>query len=130
MPLLTDTRWLCCAVLWAVGLVPLAGCSDEEPPDGQLALGDPETGKALIVEYGCGSCHQIPGIADARGMVGPPLQSMGERQYIAGKLRNTPSNMILWLQDPHEVEPGTVMPDMGLTELEASDVAAYLYTLE
>jgi cytochrome c len=117
-------------LICVAGLIALAGCSEDQEPDKLLALGDPDTGKELIVEYGCGSCHQIPGIPDAIGVTAPPLDKMGERKYIAGKLRNTPSNLTRWLQDPQEVEPGTVMPDMGLSEAQASDIAAYLYTLE
>jgi cytochrome c len=31
--------------------------------------------------------------------------------------------------DPKEVEPGTAMPDLGIGEAEARDIAAYLFTL-
>lgn len=115
-------------ILLFLGAITLAGCSEESNPS--LALGDPDVGQDLIVEFGCGSCHQIPGIIDATGLAAPPLDQMGARKYIAGKLRNSPDNMVRWLMDPQEVEPGTVMPDMGLSETQASDIAAYLYTLK
>jgi cytochrome c1 len=38
--------------------------------------------------------------------------------------------MIKWLRDPQGVVPGNAMPDMGLSEDQARDIAAYLSTLE
>jgi cytochrome c1 len=34
-----------------------------------------------------------------------------------------------WIATPHDVEPKTAMPAVGLDEKQARDVAAYLYTL-
>jgi cytochrome c len=48
---------------------------------------------------------------------------------IAGELPNSPGNLALWIQHPKSVEPGTAMPDLGLTTDQAQDAAAYLYTL-
>lgn len=48
---------------------------------------------------------------------------------IAGELPNSPANLVRWIKDPKSVEPGTDMPDLGLTDQQARDVAAYLYTL-
>jgi len=91
--------------------------------------GDPQHGKNLIEHYNCGSCHAIPGIPGARGLIGPPLILMARRTYIAGELPNSPDNLQKWLLDPKAVEPGTAMPKLGLSEQQARDVAAYLYTL-
>jgi cytochrome c len=91
--------------------------------------GDPDRGAELIDSSGCGSCHAIPGIEGADAVVGPPLTDMGRREYIAGNLANRPENMIRWLVDPQSVEPGTAMPDLGLTRTQARHIAAYLYTL-
>jgi cytochrome c len=88
--------------------------------------GDPERGEAAIARYGCGSCHVIPGLARARGKVGPPLTDFAERAYIAGSAVNTPNNLVAWIRRPDSVEPGTVMPTLGLSEQEARDVSAYL----
>ena len=42
----------------------------------------------------------------ARGVyVGPPLEGIGARPLIAGKLANTPDNMVRWLRHTHEVDP-------------------------
>ena len=51
------------------------------------------------------------------------------RAYIAGQLPNDPENLVRWIQDPQGVEPGTAMPNLGVTAAVARDMAAYLYTL-
>ena len=107
----------------------LAGCDDQGVESRFPEFGDPEQGQALIELAGCGTCHQIPGIDEAGGLVGPPLHGIGDRIFIAGVLRNTPQNMMLWLKDPQAVVPGNAMPDMGLTDDQARNIAAYLYTL-
>lgn len=91
--------------------------------------GDADEGRALVAGYGCGSCHLIPGVAGARGRVGPPLDDFGLRHYIAGALLNTPENLAVWLIDPQAVEPGTAMPAMGVRPDEALHMAAYLHSL-
>jgi cytochrome c1 len=91
---------------------------------------DAQRGAALIRQYGCGACHTIPGIADAQGLVGPPLSQFGSRVYIAGMLRNTPDNLALWIRDPQGIVPGNVMPNMGIDAQNARDIAAYLTTLQ
>jgi len=108
-----------------------AGClSDSQISDAsQSAIGNPHAGKQLIVSYGCGSCHTIPGIYTARGLVGPPLYFFGRRTMIAGELPNTPENLTRWLLNPRTIEPDTAMPPVGLNTVQARDVAAYLETL-
>jgi cytochrome c len=95
----------------------------------QLTGGDPKIGEHLIYTYGCGSCHVIPGVAEAIGTVGPPLRGFGSRTYIAGVLVNTPENLFRWLSKPQDVDPGTAMPDLGVSDVQARDIGAYLYTL-
>lgn len=85
--------------------------------------------RPVIQGYGCGACHEIPGLVGANGEVGPPLGDVGERAYIAGVLPNTPENMIRWIRNPQEVAPGSAMPDLGVTEADARVIAAYLYSL-
>ena len=94
-----------------------------------LTGGIPEHGRELSGRYGCGSCHTIPGVRGARGIAGPSLLRFGQRIFIAGQRRNTPQNLIPWLQHPQHIEPNTAMPEMGVTDADARDIAAYLYTL-
>lgn len=92
--------------------------------------GNATAGKVEIRKYGCNGCHTISGVPGARGLVGPPLNGIRDRYYIAGELPNTPNNLMRWIQHPREVESHTVMPEMGVTEEDSRDIAAYLYTLE
>ena len=95
----------------------------------QSTGGDPKVGEHLIYAYGCGSCHEIPGVAEANGTVGPSLGGFGSRVYVAGLLVNTPDNLLRWVSQPQEVDPGSAMPDLGVSKGQARDIAAYLYTL-
>lgn len=111
----------------------LFGCSGGIDDRGAAAIthgGNAERGQKLIPTYGCGTCHAIPGIEDANGQVGPPLAGIGQRSFIGGVLANTPDNMIRWLRDPPAVDSLTAMPNMGISEHDARDIAAYLYTLK
>jgi len=108
----------------------LAGCdarSEQGPPN---FSGDPKRGMALIQHYGCGNCHLIPNISDAKGNVGPPLLHVGTRTYLAGFISNSPENMARWIQNPQKALPGNAMPQMGVTPQEARDITAFLYTLK
>jgi cytochrome c1 len=89
-------------------------------------VGDPAHGKVVMLRQACGSCHQIPGFLWADGVAGPPLAGIARRAVIAGVLPNTSDNMVRWLRFPQAVAPGNAMPDMGLSEADARDVAAYL----
>jgi cytochrome c len=105
----------------------LAGCSQSnEKPAFAVAGGDPDRAPALIENYGCGTCHRIPGIKGAQGGAGPPLIHFAERAYVAGMLPNTPVNLMHWIRNPQSVVPGNAMPEMGVTEQDARDIAAYL----
>jgi cytochrome c1 len=109
----------------------LAGCvGDKEQPVAMVYTGgNAERGSKIIDKYRCGACHTIPGIPGGNGLVGPPLFFFGRRTMIAGELPNNPDNLVLWIRSPKSVEPKTAMPELGLSEQEARDVAAYLYTL-
>lgn len=128
-PLRFHLRW---APL-AAGAIVLAavGCARQPdrpawPPFG----GVPARGAATITSSACGACHAIPGVGEANGLVGPPLDHFSRRTIIAGLLPNTPANLVKWIRYPQAVVPGNAMPDSGLTDAQARDVAAYLYTLK
>src|SRR4051812_19403944 len=92
--------------------------------------GDVNRGKAAISKYGCPSCHTIAGIANAHGLVGPPLTGIASRMYVGGVLQNTPDNIVHWIQNPKAVDEKTVMPVLGVTYQDATDIAAYLYSIK
>lgn len=96
------------------------------PPDFEA---DPGRGRLLVEAYGCGSCHQIPGIANSKGHVGPPLTDFGRRHYIAGALINNRPNLARFILAPESVEPGTAMPSVHASPEDALHMAAYLLTL-
>jgi cytochrome c2 len=100
------------------------------PAGAQGMYGSPQRGAALISQIGCGSCHIIPGIRGAQGLVGPPLDHMSRRIFIAGLLRNTPDNMMRWIMHPQAIVRGNAMPEMGLGSTDARDIASYLSTLK
>jgi len=83
-------------------------------------------GRDLLRSYGCVTCHESPGFGP--GYVGPPLVGFAERQYIAGKLVNVPSNAVEWIMNPKKFKSDTAMPKLGVPSADAFDIAAYLYT--
>lgn len=122
-------RWGLAAAAMLAALL-FAGCDHGvERAAAAMTGGDPERGKAALRRYGCSSCHTIPGVRGSDGRVGPPLDGVASRVYIGGVLQNTPDNMVAWLRDPRHFAERTAMPNEGLSESEARDMAAYLYTL-
>ena len=93
-----------------------------------LTGGDPAKAAALVTRYGCGGCHTIPGLPGADGKAAPALSDLRARVYIGGVLPNSAQNLVDWIVDPRRFSPRTAMPATGITEDEARDVAAYLYT--
>ena len=116
----------------SMAIAALSGCREAAGRESRYAIAgaDPERGKADIRMYGCGSCHMIPGLRDANGTVGPPLIMWSRRTYIAGEVPNTPEFLVRWIEMPQAIEPGTAMPNLGVTEGRARDIAAYLYTIK
>jgi cytochrome c2 len=89
--------------------------------------GDPERGEAQFIRYGCGGCHALEHVPRAVGGVGPALDTVALQAVVGGRLNNTPDNMRLWIRDPQVVSPGSVMPDLGVTDRDARDISAFLY---
>jgi cytochrome c len=109
----------------------LAGCaSDAERAARALTGGDPRRGQTALRAYGCGSCHRIPGVRGASASVATPLDRMGQRQVLAGMLPNTADNLMHWVRHPQAVVPGNAMPELNVSDGDARDMAAYLYTLQ
>lgn len=108
---------------------PADGHPDWEHAARQVHDADPDRGAALMLSYGCGACHAIPGVVGARGSVGPDLAGFAGRAYVAGVLPNEPDGLVRWLINPPLHSPNTAMPGLGVSETEARDMAAYLYSL-
>ena len=119
-------------VLLVGGLVLGAGAckgSRYVPPYGVAMAGDPASGRRVVEARHCGVCHDIPAVTGAAGVLGPPLDHFAVRSFIAGHLPNTPPNLVAWIRSPQTIDPRAAMPTLGLGELEARNVAAFLYTL-
>jgi len=112
-------------------VMPIAAivCACNEPSLHPQASGDPERGRMLLQQYGCGACHRIPGVQGATGTIGPSLDRLGRRVYVAGVLPNSPPELARWIREPQVVKPGTGMPNANVTEPDARDIVAYLYRL-
>ena len=111
-----------------VALFVLSACSDEGANRRPLTHGNPHRGKIALTTYGCVACHTIPGVRGSNSLSAPPLIGISQRSYLAGMLVNTPDNLRSWIQHPRKINPHTAMPEQGVTDQDASDIAAYLYT--
>lgn len=118
-------------VLLAATLSFLVACrsNDQRFSARQVPGGHATNGRNYMEAAGCGSCHLIPGVANARGMVGPSLEHFAQRSFIAGEVPNTTDNLVTWIVNPPSIEPRTAMPVLGVTPTQARDIAAYLYQL-
>ena len=119
-------RARCAGVTFVLAVMSAACSTGARPPPPE---GDAARGRMLLHQYGCGYCHTIPGVHAARGNIGPPLDDVGRRVYIAGSLPNTPQQMALWIRFPQSYRPGTAMPDLHVRADDARDMVAQLYRL-
>ncbi len=103
-----------------------------EPRKVEETPGEPDRarGKTALHQYACASCHTIPGVTGPDARVGPPLAGIASREMLAGVLPNSPENLVRWLRAPHAYSPLGAMPDLGVSERDARDIAAYLATLK
>jgi cytochrome c len=127
IPMLLAATGLLLVVVVAIALL-ARGHVHPAPPAWQIPGSDADRGRDAIVAYGCGSCHEIQGLRSARGRVGPRLAGFVDQTFIAGRLPNTPENLVLWIRHPQHVDPHNAMPDLGVSEQEARDIAAFLYS--
>jgi len=119
-------RARCAGAAFLLAVMSAACSTGARPPPPE---GDAARGRELLHQYGCGYCHTIPGVHAARGNIGPPLDDVGRRVYIAGSLPNTPQQMALWIRFPQTYRPGTAMPDLHVRADDARDMVAQLYRL-
>ncbi len=114
----------------AVAAPGLGACVDKADLPRPVVQGDPARGLAVIQSVGCAACHKTPGVAWPEGRTAGDLAGFGARPMIAGRLPNQPDVLTRWLIDAPSLDPGTAMPPMPLTQAQARDVAAYLYSLD
>jgi cytochrome c oxidase subunit 2 len=103
---------------------------NQQSPARQPAGADAVAGKQVIQSVGCGSCHTIRGTT-LKGTFGPDLTHFGSRGGIAAyTLRNTPANLLRWIQDPQAVKPQCKMPQIPLPLQQQQQLVAYLEELK
>ena len=105
----------------------LAACKADRA--GPPITGDARAGQAALQAHDCGVCHRIPGVPGAVGLVGPPLAGFGNRIYITGRFPNTEAMLTRWIVDPPALAPSTAMPAVGVDQVDARNMAAYLLSL-
>lgn len=128
---MTSRRPLATVVATLAALLLILGACTPAPQqarDLEVTGGDADRGRIVYLEYGCASCHATPDVPSVRQGVGPDLDELPDRLYLAGQVPNRPEELIRWIRHPQQIVPGTLMPDLGVTEQDARDIAAFLYT--
>ncbi len=101
--------------------------AEAQEPTEELAL----AGMQQFTMSGCIGCHTVRGNPLAMGVIGPDLTHFGSRTRLAGAMvENTPEQLHRWLADPPAMKPGSIMPNLNLTEEQIDSLVAYLYSLQ
>jgi mono/diheme cytochrome c family protein len=90
---------------------------------------DAARGKTLFDAKGCIACHQVHGKG---GDVGPSLTTQvpefPQGTWVGDKLRG--EWIFQWLKNPQSLVPGTLEPNLALTDQEALDLTEYVLSLK
>jgi len=87
-------------------------------------------GEQLFLGGACIGCHMVNGTT-AQGKVGPNLTHVGSRTSIAGgTLTATEGNFKRWLKNPPAIKPGSLMPNLNLSDADINALTAYLMSLK
>ena len=114
------------ALTLAAAVVGCGRLSPTPPPNSQASRALKASVPIHMIQYGCPTCHVIPGVPGAVGKVGPDLDDLGQRSYLAGVIPNTPANLQQWIMHPQHFRPGTAMPEMNVSAQDAAEFAAWL----
>ncbi|MBI2936180.1 MAG: cytochrome c oxidase subunit II, partial [Chloroflexi bacterium] len=82
----------------------------------------------------CSACHSIDGWGELAKeaqqgfkLIGPNLTHLASRETIvAGLFENNAENLARWLRNPPAAKPGSLMPNLRLSETDISNLVAYL----
>ena len=106
--------------------------SDQQagPATPSTSANDPAgKGAALFLSKGCSGCHTINSVS--AGVVGPNLTHFKSRKTFAGATFDiNDQNLREWLRNPPAMKPGSVMPNLNLSEDEITQLIAYLNSLK
>jgi len=135
-----------------LGAVLLAGCTPASGANPAIKLslspvpmqltpvpnvpGDPNNGRKLFTDSkfyppsGCGSCHTLLGYTTGTYPGAPNLTNVSLRPTLAGEtLQNNPAQMKAWIMDPPSQKRDARMPKLNVSDQEATDLAAFIYSL-
>jgi putative membrane protein len=115
----------------AAGLVAIAlttGCDGSRATARRFTGGDVNAGAPRCARTDATRATRFPGVPSATATVGPPLAGLASLVYVAGAT-NPPDHLMRFIQHPRQVRAGTPMPESGVSERDARNIAAYLYTL-
>ncbi|HIE64768.1 MAG: c-type cytochrome [Nitrospira sp.] len=90
----------------------------EAKKPGMSRTGMINIGKMVINMKGCTGCHRIGKLSLQRVTISPDLTTVGDRLKEGW--------MYSWIKDPQKYRPDTLMPNLGLSDMQARSVAAYL----
>jgi mono/diheme cytochrome c family protein len=82
--------------------------------------GDAVRGRQIYDTNACARCHEGDAVTD-ESRLAPDLRQV--------RARLPTSTAIAWVIDPASVSPAATMPRLGLSDRDATDVVAYLWTL-
>jgi len=95
---------------------------------------DPATkkGRETFLSLACVGCHTVQGTV-AAGKVGPELTHIASKKTgIAGGAGGpvNEENLTKWIKNPPAVKPGTLMPNLNLSDEQIHDIVQWLLTLK
>jgi cytochrome c2 len=96
------------------------------PAPAKIQRGDAAAGRRLAQSRGCASCHAFSGVsawASARN-TGASVELAPDLSHARERLSR--ETLAAWLENPAALKPDTSMPNLGLTEAERSDLAAFI----
>ena len=101
------------------------------PAPETTTVGNPARGRQLMEDKGCAGCHAFSGVASFATALPEPNTEQWSAAALAPDLRFTrerfrADRIVAWLRDPARIKPDTRMPNFGLAEDEARNIAAYV----
>jgi len=88
--------------------------------------GNPKKGEELVASLGCFACHNTQPESAPKERTRDTLHREQGPNLIGLGSKTTKEWLFNWLKDPNRYHPETKMPNLRLSNEEASDIAAYL----
>jgi cytochrome c2 len=100
-----------------------------------VALGDVDRGRKVVETKGCLTCHAFTGtsgLAISAPEVAPEAIAAGLREapdLALARDRFRPDVLAKWIKSPKSMRANSTMPELGLSDEEARDAAAFLVSV-